>query len=308
MDDLRKECKDIQFSTKGYKATLIKSLRENSKNRVEATTATGEEETEIDAEFDAILATRVKTSGKDALQQALGQDHYVEEAGGELVVGNRRGLNLAGLPAQIALLQDHNASQDQKIALLQAQVASLQAQNASLASSLPLYKILRNRFISTFKQDILKNATDVDRRIIAAGNTCAHGGDAAADAMLYQGMSGRCDFSSYKRLYGKEPGPVLLISESSSTMFKITRLTSLGYQPTINALNTHAEVIASKHKRGTAEFYEKFAKFIKLLDESDDPSGYLDGDTTDLSQAYWSFVSCVKDQVTRVEAADANDG
>ena len=116
------------------------------------------------------------------------------------------------------------------------------------------------------------------------------------------------DFSSYKQLYSKEPGTVLLISESSNTMFKITRLTSSGYQPTINVLNTHAEVIASNQKRGTTEFYEKFAKFIKLLDESDDPNGYLNGNATELSHAYWSFVSCVRDQVTRVEAADANDG
>jgi len=123
--------------------------------------------------------------------------------------------------------------------------------------------------------------------MIAAGNTVAHGGDAAADAMLYQGQGGRCDYSSYKQLYGKEPGTVLLISESSSTMFKITRLTSPGYQPTISILNTHAEVIASKQKRGTAEFYEKFAKFIKLLDESNDPNGYLDGNATELSHAYW---------------------
>jgi len=116
----------------------------------------------------------------DAFRQALRNDDLtVEEAGGELVVGNRRGLNLAGLPVRIALFQAQNASQDQKI-------ASLQAQNASLTSSLPSYKILRNRFISTFKRDVLNNATE-DKRIIAASNTLAHGGDAAADAMLYQG-------------------------------------------------------------------------------------------------------------------------
>ena len=55
-------------------------------------------------------------------------------------------------------------------------------------TSLDAYKLPRNRFISTFKRDKLGTATEADRKIIAGGKAWAHGGDAAVDALLYQGQ------------------------------------------------------------------------------------------------------------------------
>ena len=83
----------------------------------------------------------------------------------------------------------------------------------SLTSSLSAYKLLRNRFISTFKRDKLGDETEVDRGTIAKGNGWAHGGDAVVDAQLYQGTSGRKDFNAFKGLYGMSPGEVSMISE-----------------------------------------------------------------------------------------------
>jgi hypothetical protein len=57
---------------------------------------------------------------------------------------------------------------------------------------------------------------DADHRLIGAGNSWAHGGDAVVDASLYSslGSDRRRDASVYKRLYGMDPARVLLISES----------------------------------------------------------------------------------------------
>jgi len=72
-------------------------------------------------------------------------------------------------------------------------------------------------------------------------------------------------------------------------------------------LNTHAGVVASKHKTGSDEFYKQFAKFIELFEESDYDEGYLERNLTDVTQAYWSFPNCIEDEVTRVDAIEASD-
>ena len=99
-------------------------------------------------------------------------------------------------------------------------IASLQEQVASLTTSLDAYLILRNRFLSTYKKDKLHNATDADFRMIAAGNKWAHGGDAVADARLYQGQvrGRRRDFATYQSLYGITPAET---SEIGKVVIKV---------------------------------------------------------------------------------------
>lgn len=83
---------------------------------------------------------------------------------------------------------------------------------SSLTLSLDAYKLLRNRFISTFKRDKLGNMNDADKRIIGVGNAWAHGGDVVVDAQLYEGTGGRRDFTAFEKLYGMSAGDVRLIS------------------------------------------------------------------------------------------------
>ena len=52
------------------------------------------------------------------------------------------------------------------------------------------YHHTRNQFLSTFKKDKLGRATVNDWRIIDQGNVKAEGGDAATDALLYEGTMG----------------------------------------------------------------------------------------------------------------------
>jgi len=66
-------------------------------------------------------------------------------------------------------------------------------------------RLLRIRFICTFKRDKLHQATENDKRLIDDGNSWAHGVDARVDAQLYEGVRRRNDHSVYKRMYGMFP-------------------------------------------------------------------------------------------------------
>jgi len=77
-------------------------------------------------------------------------------------------------------------------------------------------------------------------------------------------------------------------------------LTRSGHQPTINVLNRHAKIVSSKHEAGSDKFYTLFAEFVRLLEASEFDQGYLDGNDTDVTRAYWAFLNCINDEVTRV--------
>jgi hypothetical protein len=81
----------------------------------------------------------------------------------------------------------------------------------------------------------------------------------------------------------------------------MSRLICSDHKETIDVLNTHAGVIASKYKIGSDEFYTRFAEFVKLFKESDYDDSYLDGNPTGVTRAYWGFLNCIRDEVTRVE-------
>jgi hypothetical protein len=159
----------------------------------------------------------MKKSARENFGKEL-QDLYVEDVQGELVVKNRRGLSLAGLPREVALLRQEVASQNQEIASQSREIAaqsvnisSLRNRVDGLTCSLDAYKTLRNRFMSTFKRDKLNIRTTIDKAIIDEGNNWAHGGDAVVDAQLYEGPSGRKDYTTYEKLYGLPPETVVVV-------------------------------------------------------------------------------------------------
>ena len=112
------------------------------------------------------------------------------------------------------------AGMEEKFNLHNKRISSLEEQVSSLTTSLDSYLLLRNRFISTYKRDKLRNPTEADLRTIAAGNKWAHGGDAVADARLYQGQvrGRRRDFATYQSLYGITPAET---SEIGKVVIKV---------------------------------------------------------------------------------------
>jgi hypothetical protein len=87
----------------------------------------------------------------------------------------------------------------------------------------------------------------------------------------------------------------------------VSRLTPSEHKPTIEVLNTHVGVIASQYKTGSDRFYALLSEFVKLFEETGEgyEEGYLDENVTNnVARAYWAFVSCVKTDVTRIEAIE----
>ena len=74
-------------------------------------------------------------------------------------------------------------------------------------------------------------------------------------------------------------------------------LTYLAHNKTISVLNYHAAVIASDRRKGSPIFYEKFATFVKLFKKSGYDQEYLE-ERTSVTDAYWDFVKCFKEEVS----------
>jgi len=148
--------------------------------------------------------------------------HPIEEEGLEvrlkrqkLQVGNSR---RPGVEERIRILKqkqraraEKEASQDAKIASLEAMVSELEDSMFMLKLASPGYKQMRGRFISTFKRDKFQTSTPLDQAIIA-GDVSAHDGDARADALLYDGVAPRSDAWAFEELYGMHPFDVMQIS------------------------------------------------------------------------------------------------
>ena len=71
-------------------------------------------------------------------------------------------------------------------------------------------------------------------------------------------------------------------------------------------MNTHAAVASSNHRLGSDKYFTLFSEFVKLSKESGEgyDEGYLEGNQSDVTRAYWAFVKCINDEVTMVSAAE----
>ncbi|RPA91453.1 hypothetical protein L873DRAFT_1714083, partial [Choiromyces venosus 120613-1] len=175
-----------------------------------------------DPKCDAILVTKSKTGNeeemkdeaRDALGQALQEEELeVDHVMGEPFISNRCGLYFAAYPECLHVLEERDSAHEEIESTLKSEVTLLQGQVSTLKLSIPEYSRVRNRLISTFKRDKLNNAMESDIDIIQEGNIMAHEGDAAVDALLYEGLNGRHDPSAFEELYGIHPADVVKISE-----------------------------------------------------------------------------------------------
>ncbi|RPA91662.1 hypothetical protein L873DRAFT_1713016 [Choiromyces venosus 120613-1] len=280
LKDLQKQCKAARLDHRGKIPELIQRLKDH-KDREESSPDDQE-----DPKCDAILVTQSKVSSeeetkrdaKDAFGQALAEEELdVKMVMGELYVGNPHGPGLAGLTTEVASLKGEVNSLEGEVKDLKGEVNELRDHVSTLRLAGQEYRRVRNRFISTFKRDKLDDMTQSDLDIIREGNITAHGGDAAVDALLYEGVEGRQDTYAFEELYGMHPSDVK----------KIT------HKETIDILNLHAGVRADNDKTGTDEFYKRFADFIQAFKRSDPKVNYLIGESTNVTRAaYWSLLKC----------------
>ena len=74
------------------------------------------------------------------------------------------------------------------------------------------WHVIRNRFLSVCKRDVLKNADRTDYRVIDNGNIVAHDGDPRSDATLYE-LEIRKGEPTFIALYGLRWHEVMNLSK-----------------------------------------------------------------------------------------------
>lgn len=114
-------------------------------------------ESQDDPECRAILATRTELRNNEGTQRvasdALGEAFEeealrVEDVGGKLFVGNRRGLHFAGCSERTRVLEELSAQLENRITIPETKVSSLEERVSSLTTSLDACKPLRNRLLA----------------------------------------------------------------------------------------------------------------------------------------------------------------
>ncbi|RPA98191.1 hypothetical protein L873DRAFT_1808803 [Choiromyces venosus 120613-1] len=228
----------------------------------------------------------LKEDARHSITDALKvQELHVTRVKEDILVGNSRGLNLANLAHR---LDTELAAQNEKIATLKAELEMADSRQEERLSYLlrsdDCYRLVRDRYLSTFKTDHLGIHTKTDKKIIANGNVTAHWGDAIVDSSLYAEPDGRMDVEVFQKLYGVLPKTMEGIRD----------------EKTIYVLNTHAGILSSNFKKGSRKFSNLFAKFIKALEKSGFDETYLDGKDTDVTRAYRAFVDCIGKEVKGV--------
>ncbi|PWW73004.1 hypothetical protein C7212DRAFT_366233 [Tuber magnatum] len=247
-----------------------------------------------------MAAYKAETVQELHMKMAANKDETVQEL---KKLAARKAESTADLHAKMAVHKAETAEELQKLAAHEAETTKeLHAKMAVHKAELDLidsqqeerlryllrsddcYKLVRNRYLSTFKRDYLQTCTKADLEIIANGDLTAHWGDAIIDSSLYTQPNGRTDVEVFQKLYGILPHNMEGIREDK----------------TIYILNTHAGILSSISKKGSDKFSDAFAKFIKLFEISGFDESYLYGKDTEVTRAYGAFVDCVLSEVKHV--------
>ncbi|KAB8215587.1 hypothetical protein BDV33DRAFT_208204 [Aspergillus novoparasiticus] len=120
-------------------------------------------------------------------------------------------------------------------------------------------KMVRQRFLLTYKRDKLHTASDEDCDLIRKVNKRVHGGDALADAELY-GDWGRRDYDVYKKLYGVHPKELGKFCIGSA----------------LHVMDEHATHVAADDRECSPKFEELFQKFLHKLKAAKYPDNFVD--------------------------------
>ncbi len=163
-----------------------------------------------------------------------------------------------------------------KIKALENDVKSLRQHEKTLQVKLSLltnqyreYLCIRERFLDTFKRDILKNKSDQN---IKAGNSVAvHGGDAVTDAYLYRSGK-RQDERIFVKIYGLTAAQVEQLCKYSGLYHTLVQQSYLiwvdegGIFPSLSILNKYASAVVSGSV--STSLNDAFEEFISILESN----------------------------------------
>ena len=222
--EIQKECTRLGLRAVGRRSVLVRRLMSSSSYQQNSLTLQSREDKEFQpshvhrAEIHEGGMQELDTSSLVQVMQGCRGD--LEGEISDWLVERRRGprVDLDTLMESafkaLAIIGEESESQAKELAELDLRLDSLEESVAKMKASTGTYRELRSRFLSTFKRDKLGTATKADLSIAGEG-TVPEGGDAAIDAMLYEGTRGRRDFITFRKLYGLEPETVLKIRKSS---------------------------------------------------------------------------------------------
>ncbi|CUS07970.1 unnamed protein product [Tuber aestivum] len=285
--ELQDECKAAGINCEGKVADLIQRLQDYRNQELSSSPSHAnlrKEEMLVTQSTvgDAEIMEREVQAGSKIPRDKNTQD--LPMVGGDILGGHSRSQGLAGLAERIRILEARSVLKDQRLSMLKErdlmldqEISLLQDTVSTLKLAGEAYRQVRQRFVSTFIRDKLGCAKQSDHDLINEVHGLAHGGDAVVDALLYEGIGAREDTYAFEDLYGIHPSDIKRIWDPE----------------TIEILNLHATVRASKEKTGTDQFYKKFAEFIRELKWSSFNSNYLLADPTDrVHIAYLSLRKC----------------
>lgn len=227
--ELKALCLEHDLDDFGKKSVLVKRLkeyvgREQRRERAAQPNLPHTPESIPPGECPAVIMGTAKTgsdetmikSARKSLSRVLeGEELEIDRDIPQMAVGNRRGLGLAALPAEVSALKSNMAKLEHRVSVQETTIMSLQGQVTDLTMAAKSHRALRQRFVAVYKRDKFPDTPleDYDNACISEGNSTAHGGDAKADAELYRGFKPRVDFHIYKKLYGYQPETVWRIGE-----------------------------------------------------------------------------------------------
>jgi hypothetical protein len=173
---------------------------------------------------------------RSTLQAALDNATY-GQTGDRLVYGNTLGLELIAerdearlklnsLEAKVTGQMENITKLEGKVTKLEEKASEHQTRIQQLTAACDGYLAIRQRFLDTFRRDILNDPYAKGTPTIRAGIAAARDGDAVTDASLYTTGS-RTDESLMSKVYGMSSGQVFSLSKYNVCSQMITDLYSI---------------------------------------------------------------------------------
>lgn len=206
-------CKATSLSSQGKKDDMLHRLR--ILETPELSPVSEYIDAVISKEVELLGAETMIQESRERLQEALTHDPIeLNEHMGMSFLSNQQGEDHGEAKAERSkILQEVEGLKisrdaDRKV------IDEIQNRISMLEQSVTDAKIIRIRFLLTYKRDILKRPLSHEERdVIRERNVVAHDGNISLDATIYDGPGRRKDRFIFQHLYGVDPGAVKDISE-----------------------------------------------------------------------------------------------
>lgn len=322
---LRRQCSKLGLPTSGKRTELLARLQSHQPT----TEAPLRKDLSHSESIQCLIATSIPVDVQDPLEMArqslqnAAQDDPLQEENlhdDTTAITNEHGTFWTRTERDHASLREEFRSQtnelrsitdslriktdqlDVKTNELERVTAQLNVKTNELEKVTAGFRDFRNRFISTYKRDVLNQIEDSDRHFIKLGNVVAHAGNVKRDAELYSGLNARRDILVFRKLYGILPANAITIGKPPALpvalyLWKIANST-IDYIPTISVLDKHATIVSDLQFTTTEVFRDRFRDFIAALNERGYTGNYLEMNEAPTKE-YWAFWKAVETEVLR---------